>query len=139
MQRMLFVTAATLGLLAPAMAAEPAPGLYDVEMRMSLTGMPMQMPPMQFRNCLKAEDVKSGKAYAPEDGQCKLSDFQQRGAKVSYRFRCVADGRVMVGAASGSSHASGYEMTMKGTFQPAMEGISAFSQTLKARRVGNCK
>ena len=41
--------------------------------------------------------------------------------------------------ASGSSHAGGYEMTMKGAFQPAMEGISAFSQTLKARRVGNCK
>ena len=139
MRRIVCAAALAMSSAGVAMASEPTPGLYEVEMRMSLTGMPMQMPPMQFRNCLKAEDVRSGKAYALEDSQCKLTDLQQRGGKVSYRFRCAAEGRTMVGEATGSSHANGYEMTMKGAFQPAMEGISAFSQTLKARRIGNCK
>ncbi|MCA1924918.1 MAG: DUF3617 domain-containing protein [Thiobacillus sp.] len=133
------VAVLAMGGVGMAAASEPAPGLYEVEMRMSLPGMPMQMPAMQFRNCLKAEDVRSGKAYVPEGGECKLSDLQQRGSKVSYRFRCVSEGRTLVGEASGSSHAAGYEMTMKGAFQPAMDGVSAFVQTLRARRIGNCK
>ena len=75
----------------------------------------------------------------PQDGQCRLSDLRHSGAKVSYRFQCTVDGQTMVGEASGSSHAAGYEMRMTGRFVPAMEGVSSFSQSLKARRIGACK
>lgn len=138
MRRTTTIWLATLFVAGTAAAADPTPGLYEVRMQMSLTGMPMQMPAMTMRHCLTAEDLKNGKAYAPENSQCSISDFRQTGARVSYRFKCAAEGRNMVGEASGSSTANGYEMTMNGKFQPAMEGVSAFSQTLKARRVGAC-
>lgn len=44
----------------------------------------------------------------------------------------------MVGRASGSSHATGYDILMDGRYVPAMEGMREFTQTIRARRIGDC-
>jgi len=66
----------SLLVLTPALAAaSPAmqPGLYDIAMQMEMKGMPMQMPPMKFQQCLTAKDIDEGKAYDVR-GQQGLQD-----------------------------------------------------------------
>jgi hypothetical protein len=133
----------SLLVLTPALAAaSPAmqPGLYDIAMQMEMKGMPMQMPPMKFQQCLTAKDIDEGKAYTSGDNKdCKITSFKQNGNKVSYEFNCAVEGgRRMVGQSSGTSHASGYDIAMNGRFIPAMEGMSEFSQKLSAKRIGAC-
>lgn len=126
-----------------AAAAAPAmqPGLYDISMQMVLKGMPMQLPVSTFRQCITAEDITNGLAYASnENKDCKISNLNQTPNHVSYDFNCTAQGGPrMVGRASGSNHASGYDIMMKGRFDPAIQGMSEFSQKLNATRLGPCK
>lgn len=117
------------------------PGLYSISVQMEMKGMPMQLPVTSFEQCITAKDVEDGKAYASsKDKDCKLTNLKQSNNKVDYDFNCsLQGGQRMQGHASGSSHASGYSVTMNGRFVPPMEGMSEFSQKLKAKRLGACK
>lgn len=128
----------------PAAAAAPImqPGLYEISVQMVMKGMPMQMPASSFRHCVTPQDIADGSAYAgsKDNKDCKISNFKQSGSSISYDFACVMQGHgSMAGRASGSSHATGYDMQTHGRFVPAMEGMSEFSQTMSAKRLGPCK
>lgn len=136
------LSAALLALAAqPAAAAAPVmqPGLYEISVQMVMKGMPMQMPVSTFRHCITPQDIVDGNAYA-SNKDCKIGNLKQSGNAVSYDFSCATQGHgSMVGRASGTSHATGYDMQMTGRFVPAMEGISEFSQKMRAKRLGDCK
>ncbi|MGK2953735.1 MAG: DUF3617 domain-containing protein [Thiobacillus sp.] len=137
------LTAALLTLTALPAAAAPTlqPGLYDISAQIVMKGMPIQMPVMTFRQCLTAQDVADGKAYAAnENKDCTISKLSERSNQVSYDFNCaMGGGQRMVGRASGTTHTTGYDVMMNGRFAPAMEGMSEFSQKLSAKRLGACK
>jgi len=127
----------------PAAAAAPVmqPGLYEITAQMVMKGMPMQMPASSFRRCITPQDIADGSAYASgrDNKDCTISHFKQSGNSISYDFSCVMQGHgSMVGRASGSSHASGYDMQTNGHFVPAMEGMGEFSQKMSAKRLGDC-
>lgn len=125
----------------PAAAAAPMqPGLYDISMQMVMKGMPIQMPLVTFRQCITAQDIADGKAYASrENKDCKISNLRQGDKQVSYDFNCAMEGgNRMVGRSSGTTHAAGYDVLMTGRFVPPMEGLSEFSQKLGAKRIGTC-
>lgn len=139
------LTAALLFLtVLPAAAAAPAmqPGLYEISVQMVMKGMPMQMPVSSFRHCITPQDIADGKAYASSENSqdCKISNLRQNGNSVSYDFACTTQGSgSMVGRSSGTHHATGYDISMNGRFVPAMEGLSEFSQKMRAKRLGACK
>jgi len=137
------LTAALLTLTALPAAAAPTlqPGLYDISVQIVMKGMPIQMPVMTFRQCLTAQDVADGKAYAAnENKDCTISKLSERGNQVSYDFNCAMEGgQRMVGRASGTTRATGYDVMMNGRFVPVMEGMGEFSQKLSAKRLGACK
>lgn len=125
-----------------AAAAALQPGLYDVSLQLVLRGTPLQLPVRHLNLCLTPREIVNGSAYAAsETGQpCTVSRLQQYGDKVNYRFVCpTAGGGRMVGQASGSGHAAGYDILMSGRYVPSMEGMSEFTQTIRARRIGDCK
>ena len=140
--RRLLIAALSTFVITPVMAASTMqPGLYEISMQFVLRGMPVQMPVTTFQQCITVQDVLDGKAYSSsENKDCKISKLRQSGNQVSYDFNCAAQqgGPRMVGHASGSSHATGYDVMMNGRFVPAMEGMSEFSQKLSARRLGPC-
>ncbi len=128
----------------PAAAAPPTlqPGLYEISVQMEMKGMPMKMPVSSFRHCITPQDIADGKAYvsSKDNKDCKISNLKQSGNAVSYDFTCAMQGHgSMVGRTSGTSHATGYDMQMNGRFVPAMEGMSEFSQKMRAKRLGECK
>lgn len=117
------------------------PGLYDVSMQFVMKGLPIQMPVTTFQQCITAQDVANGMAYASsENKDCKISNLTQNGNKLSYAFDCASQqgGPRMIGRATGTSRANGYDVTMDGRFDPAIEGMSAFTQKLTATRRGDC-
>jgi hypothetical protein len=138
------LTAALFSLVTlPALAAAPAmqPGLYEVSVQMVLKGMPMQLPVSSFRHCITPQDIVNGNAYASSETSkdCQISNLRQNGAAVSYDFACVMPGGgSMVGHSSGTSHATGYDVSMSGRFVPATQGMSEFGQKMRARRLGAC-
>lgn len=72
---------ATLLLCLPLAAQAGAvmrPGLYDISMQFVMKGMPIQMPVTTFQQCITAQDVANGMAYASsENKDCKISNLTQ--------------------------------------------------------------
>jgi hypothetical protein len=135
----------TVLLILAALPATAAPtlqlGLYDISVQIVMKGMPMQMPVMKLQQCFTDRDIADGKAYASNKNKdCKISKLTQSGNQVSYDFNCAMEGsQRMVGRASGTTHATGYDILMSGRFVPAMEGMGEFSQKIRAKRLGDCK
>ncbi len=136
------LTAALLILTALPATAAPTlqPGLYDISVQIVMKGIPMQMPVMTFRQCLTAQDIADGKAYAAnENKDCTIGRLSGSDNRVSYDFNCALQGdQRMVGSASGTTHANGYDVLMRGRFVPPMQGMGEFSQKLRAKRLGAC-
>jgi len=127
---------------ANAAAAALQPGLYDISLQLVMRGTPLQLPVRHLHQCLTLREIVNGSAYAAsETGQpCTVSRLQQVGDKVNYHFVCpTAGGGRMVGRASGSGHAGGYDILMNGRYVPSMEGVSEFTQKIRARRIGDCR
>ena len=124
-----------------ASAAGPAgsPGLWEVTMTstMEMEGMQMAMPPVTRRHCVTAEDLVP-KAGNPGQ-ECRIDDQQTGGNTVSWRMSCDTPQGPMTG--KGEMTYSGD--TYSGTFVMNMPGgdgrPGTMKQTLKGRRVGDCK
>lgn len=126
---------------AAAAAAALQPGLYEISLQLVMRDTPLQLPARTLHPCLTPREIVNGSAYAvSETGQfCTVSRLQQVGDRVNYHFTCPMAGGRMVGRASGSGHATGYDILMSGRYVPAMEGMREFSQTIRARRIGDCR
>lgn len=126
---------------AAATAAALQPGLYEVSLQLVMRGTPLQLPVRVVQQCVTPREIVNGSAYAASETglPCAVSRLQQVGDKVNYHFTCpTAGGSRMVGRASGSSHAAGWDVLMGGRYVPSLGGISEFTQTARARRIGDC-
>lgn len=129
-----------LALTALPAAAQPVvqPGLYSISAQIVVPGLPLQMPVMTFRRCLTPQDIVDGQAYASSPGKdCTIDQLSQSADRVSYDFNCAMEGgQRVIGRASGTTHATGYDIKMDGRFVPGLQGMSEFSQKLSATRLG---
>ena len=120
---------ATMALLAAEPAGETG-DLWEVTTRMSMEGMPMQMPPRTSRNCSTKEWTEPPPGGL---GQCSNTEFKRDGNKVTWKTSC-----------SGPPAMTGIgEITRDG--DSAYTGSIRFSSSdgnmtinLAGRRVGAC-
>jgi len=137
--RLVLLAAAVLP--AAAAAATLQPGLYEISLQLVMRGTPLQLPARMLHACLTPREIVNGSAYAvSETGQfCTVSRLQQVGEQVNFHFVCAtAGGGRMVGQAHGTHVATGYDILMSGRYVPAMQGMSEFTQKIRASRIGGC-
>jgi hypothetical protein len=72
----------------PADAAKEMGDLWEVTSRMSMEGMPMEMPAQTMKVCA-AKDWKEPPAAMDERQKCQRLDFKVEGQKVSWKVRCA--------------------------------------------------
>ena len=73
-------------------ASTLTPGLYEYTMKMSMPGMPANMPPQTSQRCLTAKDVSGNKAFEmpmERNSDCQVRDLTQSGAQFSYKVSCT--------------------------------------------------
>lgn len=126
---------------AVATAAALQPGLYEISLQLLMRGTPLQLPVRVVQQCVTPREIVNGSAYAASEtgAPCTVSRLQRYGDKVNYHFTCpTAGGGRMIGRASGSSHAAGWDVLMDGRYVPSLAGMSEFTQRAQARRIGDC-
>jgi hypothetical protein len=124
-----------LGLVATthAFAAEQMkPGNYEYTMKMEMPGMPFAMPAQTFQNCLKQEDVDSGKQFNDKQNKdCEVKNLKQAAGKASFDVACK-DGT------TGKADYTFSDTQMSGKTVMTREG-QAMTMNMAAKRVGDCK
>jgi hypothetical protein len=134
-RRGFFAVAAMCMLAAPQLAsAQGNYDQYDVTVKMEMVGMPMAMPPMMQRLCVKkgARDED----FVPRQENCRVSDSTRTGSRLTFKIACTGN-NPMTGTGDFTFGASGYngQMRLKGK----MEGQDVdMTQTIAANRVGGC-
>lgn len=125
-----------IGLLAvPAIARNLNPGKWRITVETQVPGM--KMPPAQAIQCITKQKADSAEGALPsnlgsgKDDDCKLSDLESDGDRVTYKLTCPR--KQMTG--QGAFHYAGD--TFEGTMQISMPS-GEIRQTFAARRVGEC-
>jgi hypothetical protein len=121
-------------------AADPAlrPGLYEVEVRISLPNVGEAAPPNLVTRCITLEDVRSGGAFfILSDNplrQCPVLDYQTSPSAAGYRIECPGPNRGSAVAVFDIK-----ETAYRGTIKMNMGGKNMImSETQSGKRTGDC-
>lgn len=96
--RTLMVLGVVVGLVATGDAQTPPrqDGLWKVQVEMQMPNMPMALPPMTAEQCITPEDAKDPMRTVPQAGgrapssqDCKVTDYQTVGNKVTWKMECT--------------------------------------------------
>ena len=120
--------------MAPAVLAQGADDLYEVTVRMEMVGMPMQMPAMTQRSCVKkgASDADA----VPHQDNCTVTNARRDGNKVTFSMVCTGR-EAMTGNGEMTYAGDGYAGTIR--LKGKMEGQDMeMTQAITGRRVGAC-
>jgi len=117
----------------------PVPGLYRVEVRISLPNVQDTAAPMLLTRCVGPADLQSGRAFFVMSENplksCDLLDYEVTAGTAVYRIACPGPNR---GSAVGvfDTAATSY----RGTIQMNMGGKNmTMSETQAATRIGDCR
>ena len=139
-----YFAAVTIG---AALAATPAgaadslliPGLYQVEVRISLPNVQDVAAPLLLTRCIGLPDLQSGRAFFVLSDNplkdCDLLDYQATADTAIYRIVCPGPNR---GSAVGVFETTG--SAYRGSIQMNMGGKNmTMSETQAGKRIGNCQ
>jgi len=128
------VAGGVLALFVTPAQAQGVDDLYEVTVKMEMAGMPMSMPAMTQRSCVKkgGSDADS----VPHQENCKVTDTKRAGNKLTFTMVCT--GRdAMTGNGEFTYAGDGYSGTIR--FRGKMEGQDMeMTQAIAGRRVGAC-
>lgn len=134
------LVAAGAGLLcgfAAVAAPNMKPGLWETHVRTEMAGMPMQMPPVTMRQCIRKQDLVPQTNSSGQE--CKVVDQNISNDTVTWRIDCKAQGMESSGRGKivyrGDTFQGQIDMTME---QQGM-GPMTMSQKLEGKRVGDCQ
>ena len=122
-------------------AADPtlSPGLYQVEVRISLPNVQDVAAPLIVNRCIGRADLESGRAFFVLSDNplktCDLVDYEATAETAIYRIVCPGPNR---GSAVGTFAAT--RETYRGTIKMNMGGKNmTMSEVQVGRRVGDCE
>ena len=108
--------------------------LYEVTVKMEMAGMPMQMPAMTQRNCVKKGG--SDADLVPHQENCKVTDTKRTGNRMTFAIACT--GRdAMKGTGDFTFAGDGYSGQIRLTGKMENEDVQ-MTQAITGRRIGAC-
>jgi hypothetical protein len=115
------------------------PGLYQVEVRISLPNVQDVAAPLVMTRCLSVEDLRTGQAFFILSDNplktCELADYQSTAGTAIYRVACAGPNRGSAVAVFDTKAAS-----YRGTIRMNMGGKNmTMSETQVGKRIGDCE
>ncbi|MBI5665463.1 MAG: DUF3617 family protein, partial [Nitrospirae bacterium] len=78
-----------------ASAMDMKDGLWEITTKMEMPGMPMEMPPFKYTQCLTSKDnVPQDKSQDKEHNRdCKIKNTEVSGNTVTWEVLCISEGK----------------------------------------------
>ena len=120
--------------LSPPAAAQGRDEQYDVTIKMAMAGMPMELPAISQRLCVK-KGANDGD-FVPRQENCTVSDARRAGARLTFKVACTGKDP-MTGTGDFTFDTAGYNGQIR--LQGKMDGQDVdMTQAIAARRAGGC-
>ena len=131
--RFLIATIVIIYLSISAQAIDFKEGNWQIEMKTEIVGMPMQMPPMIFEQCMDKNEMVP--AQQSQDGsECKVTEQSIKGNMVTWAVECPdskGKGRITY---KGKSFDGKMEVEMRG-----QGGGMKMTNIMKGTYLGTCQ
>ena len=109
-------------------------GLWEITSKTEMAGMPVEMLPVTFTQCLTEKDLVPQNSQP--DQQCKITDVKVNGNTVSWAIQCETQGNEMKGAGKITYNGDSFEGTI--TISMPQANVNMISH-MSGRRIGDCK
>jgi hypothetical protein len=115
-------------------------GLWEITVKMEMTGMPAGVPAQALQRCLTRKDVDDPRNLTPAAGgsaeRCQFSDYTLQGNTATWSWTCAGEG-----AMTGSSTITFSQTSYRGTSRMAMKHtgpVKSMVMHYTGRRLGDC-
>ncbi len=112
-------------------------GMWEMTMKMEMPGMPMEMPPMKFNQCLTKKDLVPQKKEKNED--CKMISTKVDGNTVTWVAKCIVKDGTMDSTGKITYKGSNFDGVIKAVMNTKDTGKMEITQHMSGRRIGDCK
>jgi hypothetical protein len=112
-------------------------GMWEITMKTEMPGMPMEMPPMKFNQCLTKKDMVPQKKEKNED--CKMVNTKVDGNTVTWVMQCRMKDGTMDSAGKITYKGDGFDGVVTAVMNTRDAGKMEFTQHMSGRRTGDCK
>jgi len=116
----------------PANAAKETGDRWEVTSKMSMEGLPMELPAQTQKVCA-AKEWKAPPAAMDERQKCQSSDFKSAGSKVTWKVRCAGPPEMTGDGEITRNGADAYTGQIRFTSEDG-----TMTMKLNGRRVGAC-
>lgn len=107
-------------------------GEWEFTVEAEITGMPMKMPPMTYKQCITKKDPVPQSSQP--DQKCVTKDVNYSGNTVTWTTVCKSPG----GEMTGKGEATYEKESMQGSMTMDVQGRTMVSK-YKGHRIGPCK
>lgn len=114
-------------------------GLWEITVKMDMPGMPMQMPPQTFRQCLNKKDMVPQNKEEPGRTDCKEIKREVKGDTVNWVIECKAEGGTVTSSGTMTYKNDTLEGTVKVRVPDGRRGAMEMTQHMNGKWVGPCK
>lgn len=117
-------------------APNMTPGLWEIQVRTEMEGMPMQMPAVTTRQCIREQDMVPQTNTSGQE--CEILDQNISRDQVTWRIQCRS--AEMQGEGRGRIQYRGNTFEGQIDMSMAQQGMGPMNMTqrLQGKRVGGC-
>jgi hypothetical protein len=109
-------------------------GKWEITTKMEMPGMPMNMPPMTYTQCLTKKDLVPKRSQPGQE--CTITQNKVTGSTVTWTMQCSGQGGDMKGTGNITYSGNSFNGTIKMTMpQQNMQMTSHVT----GRRLGSCE
>lgn len=112
-------------------------GMWEITSKTEMPGMPMEMPPMKFNQCLTKKDIVPQKKEKNED--CKMVSTNVDGNTVTWVMQCRMKDGTMDSTGKITYKGNGFDGVVKAVMNTKDTGKMEVTQQMSGRRIGDCK
>ncbi len=119
--------------VAVAGSVEMKDGLWEITSTTEMPGVPFQIPPMTFTQCITQQDMVP---HNEQPGnECTMTDNRINGNTVAWSIVCKGEGGSSRGDGKITYHGDSFEGEMQMSMDEGMQMINH----MQGRRIGACK
>ena len=114
-------------------------GLWEISIKMDMPGMPVQMPPQTYRQCLTHKDMVPKTQEQPGQTNCREVKREVKGDTVSWVIECKAEEGTVTSTGTMTYKGDILEGIVKVRMPDGSKGTMEMTQHMNGKWVGACK
>ncbi len=111
-------------------------GLWEITSKMEMQGMPMQMPPITFTQCLTNQELVPNQSQAGQE--CRMKNVKTKGNTVTWDTVCDSHQGKVISSGKITYKGDRFDGVVTTNMETPDQGLTQMKMLMSGRRIGKC-